>query len=236
MSSSSAITATGYTLAFPTLSRQRSRKNEMEFDTGGSSRIEQAWAMAARLHKEQRRKGGDIPYIRHLEAVADIVREHGGSEDQIIAALLHDGPEDVGGLRTLEEICDSFGPHVARLVEDCSDSLSEDPKNKEAWGLRKERYIQHVRGESAAESLLVSLADKIHNLRSISEDQEALGEEIWNRFSRSKYATLWYYRALLVSFEGRAAELPEALLEEMRQMLLKLEAGAQVLAPIAHQD
>ncbi len=53
------------------------------------------WAMT--LHKEQRRKGKDIPYITHLLSVASKVLEYGGDEDQFISALLHDSVEDQNG-------------------------------------------------------------------------------------------------------------------------------------------
>ena len=43
------------------------------------------------------RKGTSIPYITHLLAVAAIVGENGGTEDEVVAALLHDAPEDQGG-------------------------------------------------------------------------------------------------------------------------------------------
>ncbi len=55
-------------------------------------RFEEALLYAARLHRDQERKGTDTPYITHLLAVTAIVGENGGTEDEVIAALLHDGP------------------------------------------------------------------------------------------------------------------------------------------------
>ena len=63
-----------------------------------------ALAFAARLHAEQTRKGSDTPYVSHLLAVTAIVLDHGGSENEAIAALLHDAVEDQGGQKTLDEI------------------------------------------------------------------------------------------------------------------------------------
>lgn len=57
-------------------------------------RVLQALDWAMTLHKEQRRKGKDIPYITHLLSVASKVLEYGGDEDQFISALLHDSVED----------------------------------------------------------------------------------------------------------------------------------------------
>ena len=68
-----------------------------------SSRYEAALVMTTQLHACQRRKGTSIPYVAHLLAVSSLVLEHGGSEDQAIAALLHDAIEDEGGFPTLEK-------------------------------------------------------------------------------------------------------------------------------------
>ena len=69
-----------------------------------TSRFEQALMFAAQLHRKQRRKGSSIPYVSHLLAVASLVIEHGGDEDEAIAALLHDAIEDQGGAQTREGV------------------------------------------------------------------------------------------------------------------------------------
>ena len=55
-----------------------------------SERYDQALIWAAQLHRNQFRKGKAVPYISHLIAVSGLVWEDGGTEDQAIAALLHD--------------------------------------------------------------------------------------------------------------------------------------------------
>ncbi len=84
------------------------------------------------LHSDQARKtAADEPdgpsYLGHLLGVAALVIDAGGSEDEAIAALLHDAVEDQGGGPTLERIRSGFGAEVARIVEECSDSFG-DPK------------------------------------------------------------------------------------------------------------
>jgi (p)ppGpp synthase/HD superfamily hydrolase len=61
-----------------------------------SSRFDDALGWAASLHREQHRKGTDIPYVAHLLGVASIALENGCNEDQAIAALLHNAIEDQG--------------------------------------------------------------------------------------------------------------------------------------------
>src|SRR5205807_10544554 len=90
-------------------------------------RFTRAVGYVARLHAKQKRKGTERPYIGHLLGVASIVIEHGGDEDAVIAALLHDAVEDQGGLPRQREIPRKFGARIARIVDGCTDPYA-DPK------------------------------------------------------------------------------------------------------------
>jgi (p)ppGpp synthase/HD superfamily hydrolase len=159
-----------------------------------TARFSEALVLAAALHRDQVRKGGGIPYISHLLAVCAIVLEHGGDEDEAIAALLHDGPEDQGGEATLEMIGQLFGERVKSIVRDCSDTF-ETPKPP--WPERKQAYLDHLSsGHMDRSVLLVSAADKLHNLISTVDDLEALGPALWDRFNSTPDQQLWYYRSL----------------------------------------
>jgi len=100
-------------------------------------RFEEALRYAARLHRAQMRKGTNIPYVTHLLAVAATVGENGGTEDEVIAALLHDAVEDQGGADTREEIRRRFGDSVATIVDGTSDT---DVIPKPPWPERKRNY------------------------------------------------------------------------------------------------
>ena len=100
-----------------------------------SEKLARAFAFAQRAHGGQTRKGTSIPYLSHPMAVASIVLEYGGSEDQAAAALLHDTVEDCGV--TYEQLSGEFGPAVARIVKDCTDA---ETLPKPPWRERKERY------------------------------------------------------------------------------------------------
>ena len=155
-----------------------------------TSRFEDALVFAARLHREQRRKGSDIPYVSHLLAVTALVIEHSEGEDQVIAALLHDAIEDQGGKETRDEILRRFGLGVTEIVEGCTDSQTI---SKSRWKERKLAYVAGI-GEKSDSVRLVCAADKLHNARSIVGDYRALGNEVWERFRGSREETLWYYR------------------------------------------
>lgn len=152
----------------------------------------QAVSFANEVHKEHVRKGTQIPYISHLMAVASLVMESGGSEDEVIAALLHDAVEDGGGEPVLDEIKKRFGQNVASIVDGCTETY-EDPKPP--WKGRKDSYISHVK-EGNPSVKLVSGADKLHNVRCILSDYRQVGEVLWDRFSASKEETLWFYQSM----------------------------------------
>ncbi len=182
-----------------------------------STRFEKALVFATRLHADQRRKGTPVPYISHLLAVASLVLEQGGDEDQTIAALLHDAVEDQGGQATLDEIRRRFGDRVAEIVEECTDAFTTP---KPPWRERKEAYLAHLPQASAAVRL-VSVADKLHNARTILADYRQLGEALWDRFNGGKEGTLWYYRALVETFQAAGWSFP--LVEELDRVISELE-------------
>jgi (p)ppGpp synthase/HD superfamily hydrolase len=185
-----------------------------------SARFEEALIFANRLHAQQVRKGTSIPYIAHLLAVASIVLENGGNEDEAIAALLHDAIEDQGGAATREEIRRCFGNTVVAIVDGCTDA---EVIPKPPWRPRKEAYIAQVR-YAPASVRLVSAADKLHNARSILADYRVLGDALWRRFAGGREGTLWYYRSLIDAYR-HAGTSP--LVEELARVVTELESLIQ---------
>lgn len=150
-------------------------------------------------------------------AVASLVLEAGGSEDEAVAALLHDGPEDQGGLPTLMEIRSRFGAVVADIVVECSDSFAAE---KPPWRERKQAYLHHLQSASPS-GVLVSCADKLHNARCILSDYRMIGDELWDRFRGGREGTLWYYRALVETYTRRSP--PTMLFTELDRAVTELE-------------
>lgn len=188
-----------------------------------STSFSRALAWAAQLHVDQRRKGTDIPYIAHLLSVAALVIEDGGSEDEAIAALLHDSIEDQGV--TADAIAADFGPRVAAIVVECSDATVHP---KPPWRGRKELYIQHLEAASP-EAVRVSLADKLHNVRSILTDYKLIGDELWSRFNAPVDDQIWYYSLLATTFEQVSSSPMVALLRETVDEVVRLVHGPSVV-------
>lgn len=205
------------------------RDFEQEVPLPYGEKFEEALVYAARLHWDQKRKGTGTPYVTHLLAVAAIVGENGGAEYEVVAALLHDAPEDRGGRERLEDIRARFGDEVAQIVDGCTDTY-EDPKP--AWRPRKENYVTHV--ATASDSVrLVSSADKLHNARAILADLRSLGDELWNRFTGGKEGTLWYYRALV---EAYAESGTNPVVEELDRVVREIEELARHAEPEGHHQ
>ena len=186
-------------------------------------RFDSALLLAADLHREQTRKGTGVPYVTHLLAVTAIGGESGGTEDEVIAAPLHDAPEDAGGEARLEEIRASFGGTVADIVAGCSDTY-EDPKPP--WRERKEAHIAHL-AQAPPSVRLVSAADKLHNVRSVLADYRALGEVLWDRFNGGRDGTLWYYRAVAdrLAGDGPVADELDRVVGELESLAGKDPGG-----------
>jgi len=175
-------------------------------------RFTEALCLAAELHATQRRKSSGVPYVSHVLAVASIVIECGGSEDEAIAALLHDAVEDCGGEPTLERIWHEFGENVANIVLGCSDTTVSP---KPDWRTRKESYLRHLTHADRS-VLLVALADKLHNLRATLREYSLQGEDFWRHFRSGRQGMLWYFGELVNVFRDSAVP---------RQLFLELEQG-----------
>jgi (p)ppGpp synthase/HD superfamily hydrolase len=185
-----------------------------------SDRFTDALAYAATLHRTQARKGTPIPYVSHLIGVASLVLEHQGTEDEAIAALLHDAIEDQGGPKTGDVIRERFGHAVYAIVKGCTDTELEP---KPAWRERKENYVAHVR-HAPASVKLVSAADKLYNARTILKDYRALGQPLWDRFTGGRDGTLWYYRALVEALAaGSPTDAQRALVDELGRVVAEIE-------------
>lgn len=183
-------------------------------------RLVEAFRYAVKLHAKQARKGTAIPYVTHLMSVCSLALEDGADEDAAIAALLHDGPEDRGGQAVLDEIRQRFGDRVADIVYGLTDTLE---LKKPAWRARKEAYLERLRREPE-DVLRVSLADKLHNARSMLVDQTDGGDGLWTRFHAGRDEQAWYFGELLSVFEER---LPKSRnLPEFRRIVRELFPSA----------
>jgi (p)ppGpp synthase/HD superfamily hydrolase len=156
-----------------------------------SNRLDAAILDIAEAFRAIYRKGTDIPYITHLLQVMVTVAEHGGDEDQLIAALLHDYLEDIPNASAVQ-LTERYGLHVAAMVQALSDSVGD---KKPPWEQRKKAYLASLTNKKA-EVKLIAVADKLHNVRTIASDLSKVGESVWDRFTANKEQLLWYYREL----------------------------------------
>jgi GTP pyrophosphokinase len=184
-----------------------------------SPRFEQALHYACVLHAGQVRRGTSVPYLAHLLAVAGLALEYGATEDEAIAALLHDAVEDAGGKPRASDIRQRFGDHVADIVAGCTDA---DAVPKPPWQARKEAYITGLATTNPS-ARFVSCCDKLHNARSIVSDLRQHGEPIWQKFAGGKDGSLWYYTTLCAEYRRLNVCVPlvdelERTIEEIKRL------------------
>jgi len=180
------------------------------------SKLSNALALAVQAHEGQVRKSTTIPYISHPMAVASIALEFGASENQAIAALLHDAIED-GGNKYANIIKAQFGDHVHDLVQGCTDGTPDKTGKKAPWLERKTAYLEHLQ-KASDDILLVSCSDKLHNARAIVSDLINEGPSVFDRFDATKIQTLWYYRQLANIFTNKKCPPAKALDSAVSQM------------------
>lgn len=186
-----------------------------------SPRFLDALSYAVRLHGTDVRKGTPVPYVAHLFSVCSLVLTNGGSEDEAIAALLHDALEDHPQETSPEVISNRFGRNVLEIVEACTDTPADYKGGaKPPWRQRKTSYIEHVRTANAS-ARRVALADKLDNARSTLADYRRFGDSLWARFNAGKEEQLWLYRSLVQAF--REAGAVGSMIEELDAIVVELE-------------
>jgi len=167
--------------------------------------LKNATTTAFSEHKGQSKKGTDTPYISHLLAVCALVIEHGGTEVQAAAALLHDVLED--GQQNEKSLGCIVGNDVVGIVVDCSDTME---KPKPDWRPRKENYLKHLQEmileKEINPAILVALADKVHNAEATVECVTRPGmtaEKFFNSgiFKDGYQGQRWWYTSLVDAFK-----------------------------------
>lgn len=165
---------------------------------------------AARVgHAEKARKTGGVPYLGHVMAVSALVIEHGGTETQAAAALLHDLLEDT--TITYEHLAAYTGQEVADIVRACSDTENKPHPDRRTtdekladWTIRKETYLARLADtQSDSPHLLVTLADKVHNGEQTARDIQRILDDggnvasFWSMFNAPRDRQHWWYSSLL---------------------------------------
>jgi GTP pyrophosphokinase len=179
---------------------------------------------AAELHANQTRKGTAVPYIAHLLGVTSIALHYGADEDEAIAALLHDAIEDapsqLGASWVRSWIQFRFGGRVLHIVEGCTDT---DVLPKPPWLERKAAYVARIKVEADPSVVLVSAADKLHNVTAILHDFRQIGDALFERFDRSvgKRGVVGYYRGAADAY--RETEFHSILVSELDRVVTELE-------------
>lgn len=155
--------------------------------------LRKAADFAAKAHEGTFRKGSRIPYIYHPMEVALIVAQMTDDREVIAAAYLHDVLEDTSV--TQEDIQEAFGSRILSLVQ------AETEDKTRTWQERKATTVEHL-AEASREIKILTLGDKLSNLRSTARDYMVLGDEVWQRFNEKRREShKWYAEGVLRALE-----------------------------------
>jgi (p)ppGpp synthase/HD superfamily hydrolase len=177
--------------------------------------VERAINLSAVHHLPHTRIGLNTPYITHPYAVALIVSSYTRDEDVICAALMHDVIEDAVGY-TFDHLEKDFNPRVVTIVrfvtEDKTGSDTID-KLRLNWDERKQKYLENLK-KAPQESLIISAADSLHNLRSLLETHRQHGDTFWSSFGASLDKKMVLYGKIVAHMEH---SLESPLAKDLRQ-------------------
>jgi (p)ppGpp synthase/HD superfamily hydrolase len=189
-----------------------------------------ALSIAWEAHKNQKRKGSNIPYIIHPVEVAVILIENGAEDDLITSGLLHDTLEDTNV--TLSFIKNNFGDKVAELVKSASEPDKIDlevkltiDEEKNSWKARKTHTINYL-SKAPFEVKLLTCADKLSNIRSMVRDYAIIQNKLWEKFNAGCSDQKWYYESLVESLKDL---IEYNMYKEFKTLVENLFSSAKVI-------
>lgn len=174
-----------------------------------------------------------MPVMAHLTAVAMLVARAGWDEATVAAAFLHDALEDANrhhetlSYETLEA---HIGAEVASLVRDVTEVKNSGGTPRD-WAARKRGYLDHLRSADPR-AVAISLADKLHNLRSLNECLIA-GMDVFSKHRRVPSLNAgpaeqrWFFRSVLSLASDHSDPRLTGLEAELASELASFESGLQ---------
>lgn len=165
--------------------------------------ITKAIIFAAEKHHGAIRKGTEespIPYIVHPMEAAAIAATMTNDPNVIAAALLHDVVEDAEV--SIETVKAEFNDIIATLVAGESENKRRGEPAEETWEIRKRETLEHLK-HAEENAKIVTLSDKLSNIRALKRDYTKTGDRLWHRFNQKDPGMqAWYYRSLKETLTG----------------------------------
>lgn len=172
------------------------------------TRVENAIKIAHEQHNGNRRKINRLPEVTHPFKVYRIAKPHTDDEDILIAALLHDVPDDTNGYG-IAEIHRDFGENVATIVAGLTHCQHDTAPGPAGWSRRKEVMLERLDNLTPSQALIYT-CDKIHDMESLARDCRKYGNAVWDKFNAPPEQKRWYYTRVLIALRNRCPE-PELL-------------------------
>lgn len=167
-----------------------------EFDRHGL--FAKAVAFSAYAHDNMTRPGTGLPSILHSMETAAIAAAITNDPEVLSAAVLHDVIEDCGV--TEAELRLKFSKRIAALVNAATEEKLSPTTGD--WQRRKLSSINSLRA-ATREQMIITLADKLSNLRAIRKDLDTYGDRLWQHFNQpNKTMHKWYYTSIMQGLDA----------------------------------
>ncbi len=203
-------------------------------------RLADAFVFARRVYANRARRKSRDPHLPHALEVASLVMGDGASEDEVIAALLHDAFEHQNWEQYLTEVQRDFGRPVAEMVTACSWHAQGA---NEPWIEWKSEYLQAFAAHDGPHKEAVyriTLAEKLANARDFLDDADLTSGTLWTRTSDNPEDVVRYYRKLADIFRGSSSEPLsrefDRVLDDLDDAVLRLAAGSENVDSAEPQD
>ena len=157
--------------------------------------FDKAIIFAIKAHSGSFRKGTTTPYIVHPMEAAAIVATMTDDKAILAATVLHDVVEDTS--YTIDDIMKEFGEDVTRLVSAETEDKRNNLPSETTWKTRKQETLDHLRDKATKAEKMITLGDKLSNIRAIYKDYLEIGDELWKKFNqKNKEEHAWYYKSI----------------------------------------
>lgn len=164
---------------------------------------------------------GKVANIGQLIGTAGLITKYGGTEDEALAALVHDLVRRMNGGEALRCVRERLGDGVADITLQCMTLTERDIGS--TWRSRKEDLLARLRVATPS-ALLIEGASRLHYLEMTLAEHRVVGKELWKRRKGGSAGTLWFHQELLRTLQASPHSARwSGLLDELSEAIDELE-------------
>jgi myo-inositol-1(or 4)-monophosphatase len=163
--------------------------------------VNRAIVFVAKAYCGSTRNGTSLSRLLHAAEAATIAESITDDREVIAAAALHNVLKDTDSKASQIQI--EFGARVRKLVEAGSENKRPELSAAETWKTQKSEMIDYLRSAATKDERIVTLADKLSDIRACVRDYRQIGDAVWEKLDMpNREMQAWYYTALCNALRG----------------------------------